>query len=193
MSPDPVLHAIAGPNGAGKTTFYEHVLGPVTHLDFVNADVIAAARWPNEAATHAYEAAALAAEQRAQRIAQRRSFVTETVFSHESKLDLLRDAQQAGFHVTLHVVLIPEELAVARVVDRVANGGHHVPEEKIRARFKRSWPLLRAAIADADQAYVYDNTTTAHPFRLVASFTNGNPIDDPTWPSWTPTALRADS
>ncbi|MFC9557018.1 AAA family ATPase [Rhodococcus sp. NPDC056960] len=193
MSPDPVLHAIAGPNGAGKTTFYELVLRPVTHMDFVNADVIAAARWPNEAATHAYEAAALAAEERAQRISQRRSFVAETVFSHESKLDLLRDAERAGFHVTLHVILIPEELAVARVLDRVANGGHHVPEEKIRARFGRLWDLLHAAIATADHAYVYDNTTAATPFRLVASFTNGHPIDDPRWPSWTPPALRPDS
>ncbi|MGV9870930.1 ATPase, partial [Rhodococcus koreensis] len=76
---------------------------------------------------------------------------------------------------------------------RVANGGHHVPEEKIRARFGRLWPLLRVAIAATDQAYVYDNITTAHPFRLIATFTNGNAIDNPTWPSWTPTALRTDS
>jgi len=192
LSADPVLHAIAGPNGAGKTTFYEFVLGPVTRLHLVNADFIAGARWSDAAAAHAYEAAALAAEERAQRIAQRRSFVAETVFSHESKLDLLREARGAGFHVTLHVVLIPEELAVARVVERVANGGHYVPEEKIRARFGRLWHLLRAAIATADEVYVYDNTTTADPFRLVASFINGHPVDDPVWPSWTPTALRAD-
>ncbi|MDT2007533.1 AAA family ATPase [Rhodococcus opacus] len=192
MSPDPVLHAIVGPNGAGKTTFYDLVLRPVTHLDFVNADIIAAAQWPGNAATHVYEAAALAAEERAQRIVQRCSFVTETVFSHESKLDLLHEARQAGYHVTLHVVLIPEELAVARGADRVANGGHYVPEDKIRARFRRLWGLLRDAIITADQAFVYDNTSAADPFRLVASCTNGHLVDDPAWPSWTPTALRTE-
>ena len=78
---DPVLHVIAGPNGAGKSAFYSYVL----QLAFVNADLIAAQRWPGAEVVHAYQAAALAADERAQRISQRRSFVTEAVFSHESK------------------------------------------------------------------------------------------------------------
>lgn len=190
MISDPVLHAIAGPNGAGKTTFYNLVLRPATRLPVINADIIAAERWPDDAAAHAYDAAALAAAGRAQHIAQRRSFVAETVFSHESKLDLIRDARDAGFQVTLYVVLIPEELAVVRVVDRVVNGGHHVPEDKVRARFGRLWGLLRAAIGTADQAFIYDNTKAADPFRLVASFTKGHPVDDPVWPAWTGGAAR---
>ncbi|MFH5211038.1 MULTISPECIES: zeta toxin family protein [Antrihabitans] len=190
MSPDPVLHTIAGPNGAGKTTFYNRVLGPATRLPFINADVIAAQRWPEHAAEHSYDAARIAAEERAQQIADRRSFVAETVFSHESKLELLRDANAAGFHVSVHIVLIPEQLAVARVVDRVANGGHFVPEDKIRERFGRLWGLLAIAIAMVDQAYVYDNTTAANPFRLVASFADGRPTHMPVWPKWTPAELR---
>lgn len=189
---DPVLHVIAGPNGAGKSTFYSEVLGPATHLAFVNADLIAAQRWPGAETVHAYQAAALATEERAQRFSQRRSFVTETVFSHESKIELLRDAQHAGFHVTLHVVMIPEQLAVARVADRVANGGHHVPEEKIRERFGRLWGLLRVAIASVGEAHIYDNTIAAAPFRLVASFANGHPMAEPVWPSWTPAEIRGD-
>ena len=189
MSFDPVLHVLAGPNGAGKTTFYERVLQPATGLPFVNADVIAARRWPHAAAMHGHEAAQLAAAERARRIADRRSFVAETVFSHESKLQLIRDANDAGFHVTLHVVLIPEELAVARVVDRVANGGHHVPENKIRERYRRLWSLIAEAITLAEQAIVYDNTTATSPFRLVATFVDGRPVDQPTWPKWTPSEL----
>lgn len=188
-SPDPVLHLIAGPNGAGKTTFYGTVLGPVTHLDFVNADAIAADRWPGAEVEHAYEAAALAAEDRARRIAARQSFATETVFSHESKVALLRDAVQAGYRVILHVVLIPEELAVARVVDRVANGGHAVPEDKVRARFGRLWRHVRDAIAVVDEARVYDNSRAGEPFRLVASYLNGRVIGSPEWPSWAPPDL----
>ena len=187
---DPVLHVIAGPNGAGKTTFYVKVLGPVTHLDFVNADLIAADRWPEAQVEHAYEAAVLAAEDRARRIEARESFATETVFSHESKVALLRDAERAGYRVVLHVVLIPEDLAVARVVDRVANGGHDVPEDKVRARFGRLWRHLREAIALVDEAHVYDNTRTAEAFRLVASYLSGQVIGSPDWPSWTPLDLR---
>jgi predicted ABC-type ATPase len=188
---DPVLHVIAGPNGAGKTTFYVRVLGPVTGLRFVNADVIAAERWPDAQVEHAYEAARLAAEARTTLIGARASFATETVFSHESKLALLREAEQAAYRVLLHIVLIPEELAVARVVDRVSNGGHDVPEDKVRARFGRLWRHLRDAIALVDEAYVYDNTAAAQPFRRVASFLDGHVVGTPQWPAWTPDDLRA--
>lgn len=188
---DPVLHVIAGPNGAGKTTFYARILGPATHLDFVNADVIAADRWPEAVDEHGYEAAELAAADRARRIAARTSFATETVFSHESKVTLLRDAAAAGYPVTLHVVLIPEELAVARVANRVVHGGHPVPEDKVRARFGRLWGHLRHAIEVVDDARVYDNTIAADPFRLVATYSTGRLVGAPQWPSWTPPPLRA--
>lgn len=187
--PDPVLHVIAGPNGAGKTTFYVKVLEPATHLDLVNADVIAADRWPGAEVEHAYEAADLAATERADRIQARRSFATETVFSHESKVDLIRHAEEAGYWVTLHIVLIPEDLAVARVGDRVDQGGHHVPEDKVRSRFGRLWGHLRDAIELVDEAHVYDNARSAEPFRLVASFIRGQSTIAPDWPSWAPPEL----
>lgn len=187
---DPVLHLIAGPNGAGKTTFYERILGPTTNLVFVNADVIAEEHWPGAAVEHAYDAAALAAGERSRRIRDRASFATETVFSHESKLALVHEAQDAGYRVTLHIVMIPEALSVARVVNRVAEGGHHVPQEKVRARFGRLWIHLRDAIAVVGEARVYDNTAAAEPFRLVATYINGQLVSAPKWPPWTPQVLR---
>jgi predicted ABC-type ATPase len=68
------LHLIAGPNGAGKTTFYEEILGPATWLPFINADMIARERWPEDPVTHAYEAAAEAAALRQAAIEEGRSF-----------------------------------------------------------------------------------------------------------------------
>ena len=109
MAGDPVLHVLAGPNGAGKSTFYDRVLRPTTHLPFVNADMIAADRWPDDAAVHAYEAAEIASQVRDGLVAERRSFVAETVFSHDSKVDFVRRARAAGYQVTLHVLLVPEE------------------------------------------------------------------------------------
>lgn len=188
---DPVLHLIAGPNGAGKSTLYDRVIGPVSKLEFVNADVIAAREWREHAAAHAYDAARLAAERRDELLTARTSFVAETVFSHESKLDLVKAAGEAGYLVTLHVVLVPEDLAVARVVNRVENDGHGVPENKVRSRYARLWPLVAEAIGLVDEATIYDNSSASEPFRVVVSFNRGVAISKPAWPRWTPKELRA--
>ena len=92
----PALHVLAGPNGAGKTTFIERVLRPTTGLGVVNADRIAADTWPGAEREHAYEASRLAADQRAHLLTERHSFITETVFSHASKLDLVDRACATG-------------------------------------------------------------------------------------------------
>lgn len=159
---DPVLHLLAGPNGSGKSTLYERVVGPVTHLRFVNADQLAAERWPDVAEAHAYEAAALAADAREKLLARRESFVTETVFPHPSKLSLVSDARAAGYIVNLHVDVVPLELSVARVADRVARGGHSVPEMKVRERYARLRPLVASAVRQDDRETVYDNSLAAY-------------------------------
>ncbi len=189
--PTPVLHLLAGPNGAGKTTFYEEILWSATGLPFINADLIARRRWPNDASAHAYEAAREAAERRRKAIERRRSFVSETVFSHPSKVELLRQAKSAGYRCYLHAILIrfPEELAVERVRVRVLTGGHDVPEDKIRGRFRRLWKLVRQAIEFVDQAEVRDNTRARNPFRLVARYRRGELVGTADWPSWAPIEL----
>lgn len=186
---DPVLHVLAGPNGAGKSTLYETVILPETGLQFVNADVIAAQRWPGDAGDRSYEAAEVAEEHRSRLIMARASFVTETVFSHGSKIDLIRAAIDAGYLVSLHVVAVPEELAVARVAFRVLVGGHSVPEDKIRQRYERLWPLVASAISIVDTAWVYDNTSAGEPFRIVARFEHGSRVGGANWPAWTQPAL----
>jgi len=187
---DPALHLLAGPNGSGKTTFYERVLLPVTNLRFVNADLIAAATWPGTEAEHAYEASALATDQRSRLIAERVSFATETVFSHPSKLELIAAASQAGYLVTLHVVAVPVELAVARVVERSVQGGHSVPEHKVRERYQRLWAYVRQAIDLVDAAHVYDNSRAATPYREIARYRDGTLVGPAGWPDWIPEDLR---
>ena len=188
-SPDPVLHLIAGPNGSGKTTLATRVLLPATHLPFVNADVIAAERWPGQELEHGREASAAAAAEREALISRRTSFVTETVFSHPSKVDLVRETQRAAYRVTLHVVIVPEAVTVARVAERVGRGGHAVPVAKIRARYRRLWPLVVQARALADQCFVYDNSTARTALRLVARYERGVLLGSAAWPRWTPKEL----
>ncbi|WP_068160417.1 zeta toxin family protein [Rhodococcus phenolicus] len=182
------LDLIVGPNGAGKSTFVELTLAPLLPRSvFVNADVIARQRWPDRAEEMSYEAAQLAAAARDRLLEQGRSFIAETVFSHESKLELIDRAQAGGFTVVLHVMLVPEALSVLRVAHRVEAGGHSVPEDKIRSRYRRLWPLVVEAIRRADQATVYD-TASGTP-AAVARFAAGVPVGMIRWPGWAPSAL----
>jgi len=120
---------------------------------------MAGERWPGSGDEHVEEAARLAAERRAALLAEMRTFVAETVFSHESKLELVRDAQQRGFRVILyHIHVSTPELAKARVATRIHQGGHRVPAEKIDARFDRTLRLIPSAAADADLTLVFDNS-----------------------------------
>lgn len=188
----PILHLVAGPNGSGKSTFIARALQPVTHLPFVNADAIAAERWPESRALqmeHAYDASRAAADERTELFDRGVSFITETVFSHPSKLDLVIEAQRLGYLVHLRAILIPVDLAVARVSERVRDGGHDVPEQKIRDRYDRLWALVASARDTADRADFYDNSTAAKPFRLIAEYERGLLIGEPRWPTWAPVAL----
>ena len=101
--------------------------------------------------------------------------------SHPSKLALLRKAAAAGYYTAVHVMLVPEALAVARVTARVAAGGHAVPEEKIRQRYRRLWPLVADAIMLGDTATVYDNSQRRGP-SVVADLSHGSVVGEPLWP-----------
>jgi len=187
--PSPVLHLLGGPNGAGKSTLAAKVLVPVTHLPFVNADVIAAQLWPDGQAEYAYAASQAAADERTRLMTARASFITETVFSHPSKVELVTLATVLGYLVHLHIVMVPENLSVARVAARVAQGGHEVPRHKILERYARLWPLVATARDVVDLTTFYDNSRASSPFRVVATYEHGRLIGEPVWPAWTPSAL----
>jgi predicted ABC-type ATPase len=180
----PVLHVVAGPNGAGKTTFCRHVLIQATRLPFVNADEIAKERWPGDEEAHGHDAAAAAEIERDRRLAAGTSFIAETVFSHPSKLELIRTAKARGYLVALHAVLVPEELSIARVGLRAQQGGHSVPIAKVRARYRRLWPFVHKAARMADEAVFYDNSRAAKPYREVARYRDGAAQYPPEWPDW---------
>ena len=185
------LDLIAGPNGAGKTTLFEAIIeAERPGLPFVNADRIAQERAPDDVEAFAYEAAAIAAEARSALIKARLDFCTETVFSHESKVDLIIDATNADYDVHLHVVMIPLELSALRVAARVDGGGHSVPTDKLESRYQRLWPLIATAVPHCHLATFYDNSHDSGP-RQVAAFRSGIADYSPAWPTWTHEALCA--
>jgi predicted ABC-type ATPase len=184
------LDLVVGPNGAGKSTFVDNILLPVLpHQAFVNADEIAKLYWPGEEIEKSLVAARLAEVLRTAFIAMREPFIAETVFSHHSKVDLIREAVAAGYRVHLHVLMLPEDETVARVAKRVGQGGHAVPEDKIRSRYERVWANVVDAVRLCDTADVYDNTGSRP--VLVARFSGGVAHGSVAWPSWTPEALTS--
>lgn len=127
----PSLVLLAGPNGAGKSTLYETRVAPSFVGPFINADLIQRDELKDASMEASYRAAQIAAERRTRLLDDRKSFATETVFSHPSKLDIITEAQARGYMViVMHVGVDDPELSVARVRTRTAEGGHSVPEQK---------------------------------------------------------------
>ena len=141
-----------------------------------------------------YRAAKIAAEQRAGLLDARKSFATETVFSHPSKLDIITDAQAHGYMViVMHVGVDDPDLSVARVRARTKEGGHDVPEKKIRDRYQRGQPLIRQAVLRADRGMVFNNSRLNEPPRLVALFAAGRLGQaEPVLPNWVLTGYAQD-
>lgn len=191
------FHLLAGPNGAGKSTLYralvrEGILGPP--LEFVNADLHERDHLQHIADPMARSDAARrwADARRAELMESRTPFASETVFSHPSKLDLIASAQRQGYTVALHVVALddPERL-LARVAQRVREGGHPVPPDRILARYPRTMALLQKAVQMANLAYLYDaEEAEAGGPHLVAVRTAGG-IMQPSghMPPWAATVL----
>ena len=172
----PIIVALAGPNGAGKTTFYRAHLARAG-LRFVNADELA-----RELELDAYEAANVANNVREALVEQRESFVFETVFSDPvgGKLEFLKRVSALGYTVVLCFVgLASPELSDERVAMRVMQGGHDVPSEKLAARYPRTMENLRRAIRELPHVLVFDNSDLGRPFRKVAEFMNGAPLEIP--------------
>ena len=142
----PVMIVLAGPNGAGKSTLYHTRVAPIFAGPFINADLIQRDELKDGALDASCEAARIASERRAAFIAEKRDFVTETVFSHPSKLSLVDEAKAAGFTlIVMHVGVETPELSVARVKARVDEQGHAVPETEPRPRENTVRELARAS------------------------------------------------
>jgi predicted ABC-type ATPase len=166
----PAVIAIAGPNGAGKTTFY-HAHLAAAGLHFVNADVLS-----QELATDPYDAARLADALRRELIRRGESFVFETVFSDPvgDKVAFLEEAARAGYLVVLcYIGIESSAVSAQRVAMRVSQGGHDVPDEKLRDRFPRTLANLGQAIRRLPHVLIYDNSDLSRPFRQVAIFEGG--------------------
>lgn len=152
---------IAGPNGAGKTTFAREFLPNEAGCpQFLNADLIAAGLAPFAPESAALPAARLMLAELERHFQTGQSFAFETTLSGRAYLRHIARWRGAGYRVELIFLrLASADEAVARVAQRVKQGGHHIPEAVIRRRFAAGLDNLSRHYAPAVDAWaLYDNS-----------------------------------
>ncbi len=157
----PNLYIIAGPNGAGKTTASYTLLPEMLGcVNFVNADEIARGLSPFSPNTVDVQAARIMLYRIDELLSQKADFGIETTLATRSYVQLVKRAQVLGYKVhLLFFCLETPEQAIQRVAQRVNNGGHGIPEDVIRRRFKRGIDnLVHLYLPICDSVTIWDNT-----------------------------------
>lgn len=146
---------ISGANGAGKTTFASVFL-PVEHpgVVYLNADEI---RREHPDFASPFAAGREYLHRLDAMVEARNSFAIETTLATRMYAKRIPDWKKKGYRVVIHFREVPSaDFAVARVVKRVAAGGHDVPEVDIRRRYERGLRLFRDCYRNlADEWYYY--------------------------------------
>lgn len=153
----PEVIVFAGPNGSGKTTITKlaKVIEP-----YINADDIKRTVHCSD-----LEAAVMAEKMREDALSEEIDFTFETVMSTDRNLNLLRRAKEKGYFVRcIYVLTSDPNINVSRVRSREQAGGHGVPEERIRSRYKKALKLILELVEVCDILHIYDNTDI--PFRI---------------------------
>lgn len=133
------VYIIAGPNGAGKTTFAKKFLPQYAKCQhFVNADFIAQGLSPFLPRIAAMKAGRLVLEQVHALADKNSDFAFETTLSGKSYITFLKKLKKKYYSIHLFFLWIPNaELALARIKERVVDGGHDIPVVDVRRRFNR--------------------------------------------------------
>jgi predicted ABC-type ATPase len=155
------LYIISGCNGAGKTTASYTVLPEVLDCkEFVNADEIARGLSPFNPESVAIEAGRLMLQRIEDLLSKEESFSIETTLATKSYINLVRRAQKKGYTVRLLFFwLNSPDLALQRIAERVAKGGHNIPEPIVRRRYVTGISnLFRLFMNEVDSWEIYDNS-----------------------------------
>ena len=147
----PRILVFAGPNGSGKSTITKKI--PVCGL-YVNADEIKRVSGCTD-----LEAVKEAELIRHTLLEAGKDFTFETVLSTRRNLDFLEQAKEKGYEIFAVFVLTNDRsINVQRVLNRVRAGGHDVPEEKIKSRYKKSLDNLSELVRISDHTRIVDNS-----------------------------------
>lgn len=174
----PLLIIVAGPNGSGKSTYVENE-GLLDKVELVNADVIGKEMYGrSNLSKDEMLSAQKEANIRIERyMEEKRDFCFETVFSHESKIDLIKKAKEKGYVVSLRVINPGDSrINLARVQSRKESGGHDVPKEKTKTRIPKTLSNLRKALPLVDH-YVIISSKNENSFEVLIKKNIGGKIE----------------
>lgn len=163
------VYIIAGPNGSGKTTFAKKFLPDYAKCqNFINADLIAQGLSPFSPRTAAIKAGRLVLEQIRNMAEKNVDFAFETTLAGKSYISFLKELKRKGYSISIFFLWVPNpKLALRRIKDRVASGGHDVPAADVRRRFHRGlYNFLKLYKPLADTWLLFNNEDIAH--RLIA-------------------------
>jgi len=183
----PNLYIISGCNGAGKTTASFTVLPEMLDCrEFVNVDEIARGLSPFQPEKVAVEAGRIMLQRIDGLLKKQEDFAIETTLATRSYVQTIKKAKENGYHITLvYFWLNSLELAIARVKRIVAEGGHNIPEEVIRRRYKKGIKnLFHLFILIRDYWIIIDNSQK--PYIVVAEGQEGKALtvqDQTIWKS----------
>jgi len=160
MPPARNILIIAGPNGAGKTTFARAFLPQEAQCPrFINADLIASGLSPFAPQLAAIKAGRIMLQEMHECTRQRISFAFETTLAGLTYLRHIGQWRAAGYQVILYFLALPDaQAAIARVAERVKQGGHAVEAAVIRRRFAAGLRNLEQYKAIVDIWEHYDGS-----------------------------------
>jgi predicted ABC-type ATPase len=177
------IFIFAGPNGSGKSTVVDdYISSKLCPENYICPDNFVAAEDKDK--LEPYIAAMQMAEAiRYQEVALGHSFCFETVLSNAEKINFIRYAKRQGYEIhIIYITTSSPEINIARVKERVEQGGHDVPTDKIISRYEKSMQLMFDVISESDTARIYDNSDT-EPVLVCAKFENRlSIIENP--PGW---------
>jgi predicted ABC-type ATPase len=166
INPDEIEKQLNNSNGCfdfskiinfNKDSFLEFIQSAFYKIDLVDIDFDRNKIYFKN--INSYVASILSSFIREELLKEGRSFTFETVMSSKDKIEFLKKAQQLGFRVYLYFIATDDiEINISRVENRVKDGGHDVPKEKIISRYYRTLDNLIDAIKYSDRAFLFDNS-----------------------------------
>lgn len=153
------FYLFAGVNGVGKTTLFNAMNGNVKKSFRINSDEIVReiGKWNSE--IDQVKAAKIAVGLRNECMEKGNSFNEETTLTGKTILKLIDKVREKNYKLHLFYVGVGSpDISKERIKKRVADGGHHIPNEVVDKRYKESLKNFEKILKEFDNVVVYDNS-----------------------------------